>query len=602
MPGAVPTTPVSDLPEPRRAIVVPRGRWADSSARLPLEQMVSPFFKQRVRGVVRITAPPGGGKTTAVRHLLAVLPEVSVTSLVDDKEISVAYGVNGDRPWSPPHEIQLCPWTLDDCMEYLCAVHRGRCSAVLARLKADSAIEKFAGCPQLLTMVMDAMALDPLLPAVRDVCRCELLRLIPRGTLRDDLPTSLDAEQRRWWRHEVVQHIVRADWIVEELTAGRLTEPLADMGPPDLIAEIAAAAADRPQAIDRLHQLVRDEPTSISAPMAVSILIQMDRAWRPVTGRKLNLHAADLRNARWSGVDLRESLLTNASLAGADLTEANLASVNAMADFTGAVLRGAKLAHVQLQKSNLRCADLANAFAPFADLSEVDLEAAELSGANFADSQLIEANLENANCERANFNRATLRLAKLDQADFQNACFDDAKLLNLDMSAAIWVGASFVSALLSRCNLEGIDLPNANFKFAKLTASLFTGSFMPNADFHGADLRHTGLADVDWENVDLRDADLTDASFHMGSTRSGLVGSTIAGEGSRTGFYTDDFTEMNFKSPEEIRKANLRGANLLGAKVEGTDFYLVDLRDARYSPDQESHFRRCGAILTEAEE
>ena len=50
-------------------------------------------------------------------------------------------------------------------------------------------------------------------------------------------------------------------------------------------------------------------------------------------------------------------------------------------------------------------------------------------------------------------------------------------------------------------------------------------------------------------------------------------------------------------APEEIRKANLRGADLRGALVMKTDFYLVDLRDAKYDAEQELHFRRCGAIL-----
>ena len=77
-----------------------------------------------------------------------------------------------------------------------------------------------------------------------------------------------------------------------------------------------------------------------------------------------------------------------------------------------------------------------------------------------------------------------------------------------------------------------------------------------------------------------RGADLRGASFHMGSSRSGLVDSTIASLGTRTGFYTDDYNEQDFKSPEEIRKANLRGADLRGAKIDGVDFYLVDLRDA----------------------
>ncbi len=51
------------------------------------------------------------------------------------------------------------------------------------------------------------------------------------------------------------------------------------------------------------------------------------------------------------------------------------------------------------------------------------------------------------------------------------------------------------------------------------------------------------------------------------------------------------------KRPEEIRKANLRGADLRGANIEGVDFYLVDLRGAKYDPSQAEHFRSCGAIL-----
>src|SRR5258708_28724736 len=118
---------------------------------------------------------------------------------------------------------------------------------------------------------------------------------------------------------------------------------------------------------------------------------------------------------------------------------------------------------------------------------------------------------------------------------------------------------------------------------------------MPGGNFRNAKLGTTGLADVNWENADLGGADLSGATFHMGSSRSGLVFSPIACEGSRTGFYTDDYEEQNYKPPEEIRKANLSRADLRGALVDDVDFYLVDLRSAVYDPGQERHFRRWGA-------
>jgi uncharacterized protein YjbI with pentapeptide repeats len=141
-------------------------------------------------------------------------------------------------------------------------------------------------------------------------------------------------------------------------------------------------------------------------------------------------------------------------------------------------------------------------------------------------------------------------------------------------------------------------LSGAAFRGADLSGALLTGSFLPAGDFVGANLRGARIAEVEWPYADLTNADLRDATFHMGSSRSGLVFNLAPGEGSRTGFYTDEYHDQSYRSPEEIRKANLRGADLRGAKVFETDFYLVDLRDARFTPRQEDHFRRCGAILS----
>ena len=78
------------------------------------------------------------------------------------------------------------------------------------------------------------------------------------------------------------------------------------------------------------------------------------------------------------------------------------------------------------------------------------------------------------------------------------------------------------------------------------------------------------------------------------------MGSPLASEGSRTGFYTDEYDQQWYKAPEEIRKANLRGADLRGAKIEGFDFYLVDLRDANTTTTRPIIFVAAGRSCSSA--
>ena len=83
----------------------------------------------------------------------------------------------------------------------------------------------------------------------------------------------------------------------------------------------------------------------------------------------------------------------------------------------------------------------------------------------------------------------------------------------------------------------------------------------------------------------------------MGSSGSGLVNSDIASEGTRTGSYSSDYDEHHYQAPEAIRAANLTSCDLRGTLVADTDFWRVDLRNARYTADQRMHFIATGAIL-----
>ncbi len=152
---------------------------------------------------------------------------------------------------------------------------------------------------------------------------------------------------------------------------------------------------------------------------------------------------------------------------------------------------------------------------------------------------------------------------------------------------------------MTGCNLSAMALPRATFEGADLAGADLTSAHLAGANFRNANLHGARLAGVDFEGASLFYANLRGVSFHLGTSRSGLIFSTTPCEGSRTGFYTDDEAECH-RLPEEIRKANFCGVDLRGAVIAGVNFYLVDLRGARMTPDQLEVVRRDGAIVDAA--
>jgi uncharacterized protein YjbI with pentapeptide repeats len=609
------------------APVKPRVLSPVTGEALPLADEIHPFLEAGARGSIQLLGPPGSGKTTALQHLAAVLPPEAGVVLLDDPTGGEVLEYGAERlvvfaaasPQPGPHlaTLQMAPWGDDERIEYLMAVHKDRCASVMARLRDGDYL--FSGIAEVWRILLDELAADgsilnargalyrylesqlpdtDLLERARSACLNALATGDPVGA--HPVPVGKPGfgnDLVRVLRHPPVQLVLATERVAADLNGEADCDFLALRLPRDLVRSAAAAAAGDERALAHLHRLITGP--SWSHAMAASILHALHIGWVPGDpGGPPILAGAYLEGAAWPGVRLAEADLHGADLSHADLRGANLDGANVrQADLRQARLEKASLNKSRLVGTNLDSADLTAVRAAKACWDGANLEGATLEGASLAEASFGGARLARANFAGAQLVGANFAGAHIKRADFSGANLEEASLSGLPLREATFAGAGCARATLTDCDLEGMELPGADFNLANLAGALLTGSSMPRADFTNAKLTGAGLAEVDWEGASLRGADLRGATFHLGTSRSGLVFSPIASEGSRTGFYTDDYNEQDFKAPEDIRKANLCGADLRGARVEDVDFYLVDLRDARYDPEQAEHFRRCRAIL-----
>lgn len=620
--------------EPRAAIVRPRMMLSNSEGSMLLEDAIAARLEARRWGLIEIAGSAGSGKSTALAHLAHVFIGDSRVVVHDEPdeldmmrlEIAATKGIalvaepvyreveSSDVPQA--ETWALARWLRDDLIEYLLAAHREQCASVIARVQRADTPHRLGGTPELWCLALEHMVADesirePLdalraalhscsidrgqLNAYRTHCFARLMN--PAVALLHEVSNLHDQLYERLVRHDVVQSILAAEHVVRRLQGSIPVDVLARRLPARLVKEIGVQLRGNRAAIVHLQRAANGADRSVHS-MAISLLHAGGANWRPADDSAPLLAGAHLAGLRWPGVRLAQLSVSDANLTGADLSEAQILGMIAFrALLARASLRGASIKDLSARDAKLERADLSFLRAPEAILSDANLVEALLEGALLSQAAFDGADLSGARLCRADLWRSNFSGATVAGADFTGANLADCNLRGLNLRETQLAGAILNGAILDKCDLSEVALPGASLESASLVDADLTGTYMPGAKMHRAILVGTRLADISWEGADLRDANFDDSTFHMGSSRSGLVGSPLASEGTRTGFYTDEYTEQGFKAPEEIRKANLCRADLRGAKVEKVDFYLVDLRGALYSPEQEVHFQRCKAIL-----
>jgi uncharacterized protein YjbI with pentapeptide repeats len=611
---------------PAFAIVRPRVRLKRTGESHLIDDVISELAEDLSTGVIWITGGPGSGKSTAISHLAALfshvehlifLDEPSPTELEQHQHESLVVATM-TRPSMAGIEFALQPWGQDELIEYLLALHHDDCGSVIARLGKAASRD---WCPELASIVLDRFADDYELVDASDALLIHVDQLLTDAKQRHASmqycvalfsmqPQSIEGAREKlaktgctssvWQllRHEMVQLPLAASRIFSLLLKGYFVD-LETPLPYELVELIGWQCAANADAMKQLRKGLAVQRAAAAHAMIASVLHVADPAWRPERPTKpWRFVGAIFQDAQWPGVDF-----SRADLARCDLTHSNLeGGVFEAATLTDADLSGANLREARFGRAQASGAQFHEARLERAKLVNVALQYAVFSQANLSEAALMLSDLTGVNLAEAILRKADLSQANLGGAIVENADFTEANLRKsilhrVDLRTAFLNGTCLEETNLSHAQLEDVQILHARLYNADLQSAHLTGSSLPSADLRRANLFGAGLADIDWEEADLRDAVLVNATFHMGSSRSGLVGSPYACEGSKTGFYTDDLEDLSFKRPEEVRKANLRGADLRGVNADGVDFFLVDLRDAKLDAPLRQQAQKTGAIM-----
>ena len=610
------------MKESCRSLVEPRAFAPITNEPLPLVDLVLKEQDSQHR-TIRLV---GQGIETAISYLQNAFLDYPNICIVGRSETVdspkkwdvVVFASSGEK--CRPHadlELKLKSWGTDEVIEYLMAKSTARCKSVMQRLEVSDDLWVGGGSPRVLSIVLDQMIeSDEIISVedailryydlidfnsktrrdVTDLCLDNLfsdakasLALYDSNIVSDDIVSFLG--------NQTVRYVIAADKIIKTLEKRIAPDVMFAAWPQPFIRMIAGKIRDDVKTNSYLNKLANKKGGKFSSN-AVSLLVFNDRNWRPSIDERHAFSKASLAKVNWTGQNLRLASLSLADLSHAMLSKCDLGHATLSGgDFSSTCFTGANLAqtlatYANFRNASMRAISALNCKFAHSDLTDANMECSDLSKANFSESILVNANLSNCNLQRAKFLNANL-----ENVDFTDSTMVEVKLRNADLRTAILTGADFSGSAMKRCDLRTQILDSIKLEGVSLAGALLTGTVLRNCKLRRATLAHAKMADIDWEDCDLRDANFFNCHFLMGSTRAGTVDSPFPSHGTRTGYYTDDYDDHYFKSPEEIRKANLCRCNLLGAKVFEADFYLVDLRGAIYDEEQRLHFDKCGAIL-----
>ncbi|NAZ80580.1 hypothetical protein GTR02_01940 [Kineococcus sp. R8] len=200
------------------------------------------------------------------------------------------------------------------------------------------------------------------------------------------------------------------------------------------------------------------------------------------------------------------------------------------------------------------------------DHHKIDLSGTNLRGADLTDAYLVRVDLSRSHLEGANLRRACLTAANLHEAHLTTATLDGADLRKARLTGTRLQGARLNGALLQQVDLHDRQLLGTRLNGAHLEGANLRGAWMGFAELRGAHLQGADLTAAGLSSADLRGADLTEAILTMASLNNCVLTAAKVKNADFTSaklFYAE-LTEL------DMGQAELGGAQMIGAAFGGT--------------------------------
>jgi uncharacterized protein YjbI with pentapeptide repeats len=204
---------------------------------------------------------------------------------------------------------------------------------------------------------------------------------------------------------------------------------------------------------------------------------------------------SDEHQRQREGLDLRGALLLKVDLHGLPLAHVKGGRWGSQSPPLWATVHGHDDygSSVQLQKANLKGAQLQEAYLSSAQLEGANMQGAQLQGADLREAHLQEANLVKAGLQEAHLSGACLKEAELSLAQLQGAHLIGAQLQKARLIRTELQGADLLAAKLQEADLYGAQLQGANLGAAKLQEANLFGAQLQGAQFVETQFEKTQL-------------------------------------------------------------------------------------------------------------